>query len=330
MANTSPTALRDLIDEKNRELDRIADSIIDACELREDPFFGHEPDCPHYDYRACTCKAHSPTPSYKVAVIGDCMRDVWVECESTGRTEGGAPIGVYPLETTRDGGAGNVANCLSALGLGVTLYYGTTKYGYIPEKTRVLMDGGQVVRFDRYDSVRPAQLGKFPVYGYDAVVVSDYNKGSVDHIARLIIQLVDDKTKLFIHTKGDPLKWSEGVRERAIFFANVDESDKFIWSYRHCKQVVVTRGSQGTDLWEGGCVTSCCEAVPTKVVSTVGAGDSYLAGFVGNYLSSHSIKEAMQYGSACASVAISKPYTAVSYPSEIAELMERQEHQSTV
>ena len=69
------------------------------------------------------------------------------------------------------------------------------------------------------------------------------------------------------------------------------------------KIVVATRGAKGSLAFDGETWYSCASA-PCKVTDTMGAGDSYIAGFLVSWLKKRPIPECMQAGSENAAVTI--------------------------
>jgi len=117
-----------------------------------------------------------------ILVIGDAFHDVFL----TGTVErlspeAPVPVLLNPEPDTRDGGAANVARHLEALGHSVTLM----ALCPWPTKTRYLDDSGHhLLRVDLEPGYRQQEqeahwerIRQLPPF--DAVVVSDYHKGSV-------------------------------------------------------------------------------------------------------------------------------------------------------
>lgn len=61
------------------------------------------------------------------------------------------------------------------------------------------------------------------------------------------------------------------------------------------KVVIVTRGKAGSLAWDGSRL-HCCGIVECEVVDTMGAGDSFIAGFLYGVLGEKSVPEAMRTG----------------------------------
>ena len=263
----------------------------------------------------------------RIAVIGDAMRDVWLECEEWKPDESECPVGGDVKRFCLDGAAANVAGNLTGLDCAPTLFHGLDPAGGIPEKTRVLIGGKQRARWDEHDSVEPVPTMPLFKGNFEAIVVSDYCKGGVDAEVRWRVDCVASIVPVFIHTKGDPALWTASVCQHATWFCNRKEHSAYIKSYERCNHVVVTDGEAGSDICIQGSKLFIHhqKAFQVPVLSTCGAGDSYLAGYVVKALKDDRVSECMRYASAAAAVAVSKPRTAVAYAEEVQELLEAQE-----
>ncbi len=70
------------------------------------------------------------------------------------------------------------------------------------------------------------------------------------------------------------------------------------------KVAVATFGSDGSLAWDGRAFTQC-GALPSNLVNTIGAGDSYIAGFMHGILSGMDIAGSMMQGARVASETVS-------------------------
>ena len=114
----------------------------------------------------------------KVLVIGDGCKDIFQygKCE---RLSPEAPVPVFkPLQAKSNGGmAMNVYANLMALGIqcDIITNSGITKTRYIDETSNQML-----LRVDENDDIKPISSKDLEVIGfdeYDAIVISDYNKG---------------------------------------------------------------------------------------------------------------------------------------------------------
>jgi fructoselysine 6-kinase len=74
---------------------------------------------------------------------------------------------------------------------------------------------------------------------------------------------------------------------------------------RGMKLAVATFGEKGSLAWDGKVWTACGIYPAGKVVNTVGAGDSYIAGFLSGLLRNEPIDECMRIGSRVAAQVVS-------------------------
>lgn len=119
----------------------------------------------------------------RLCVIGDAFQDVWLTAVAR-RRSAEAPIDIYDINTKRvqPGGAHNVCRAIALLDPDtVVLKWFTGSDFEMPIKTRIVVNGQQVCRFDMHDQCFKFKITD-PSYIKDKVVViSDYNKGSIDN-----------------------------------------------------------------------------------------------------------------------------------------------------
>ena len=222
----------------------------------------------------------------KFLVIGDACRDVYIYGSTARKNpEAAAPLLNNLMTATRDGMAANVANNLTALGAEVHTILPPPPWS---EKERYIDErhGTQLLRVD-YD--RPSDpLGDLPdLSAYDAVVVSDYDKGFVSHD---ILQKLDGKIPLFVDTKKREL---DSLFE-AWVKVNEREHELLLTPP---ELLVVTLGNRGS-MFQGRHVP----AVPIDVIDPCGAGDTYLAAFAWFMMQGGDVLASMTFANAAAAV----------------------------
>ena len=87
--------------------------------------------------------------------------------------------------------------------------------------------------------------------------------------------------------------------------------------YKNLKLIVITMGEKGSYSYD--CVSKkgyICSATKTDVVSTVGAGDSFIAAFMSQYLKGQSIEKCLQYGSKVSAFVVSQMGAVPDYEAE--------------
>jgi D-beta-D-heptose 7-phosphate kinase/D-beta-D-heptose 1-phosphate adenosyltransferase len=147
-----------------------------------------------------------PTP-FKILLVGDNCLDVY-QFGTVDRISPEAPVPVFVAGHTeqRDGMAGNVKNNLEALGCDVDFLFDG-----ISKKTRLIDSRSkqQIVRIDNDATCNPILFDTVIPLGYDAIVVSDYNKGTVTY--ELLKELREGFAgPIFVDTKKTDLARLQG------------------------------------------------------------------------------------------------------------------------
>ncbi len=78
--------------------------------------------------------------------------------------------------------------------------------------------------------------------------------------------------------------------------------------------VIIKNGEKGSEAYTSDGQHLCCKAIPTNRVKTFGSGDAYAAGLMYGLLKNMGLEYAMQLGTACASIALTKVSCADSMP----------------
>ena len=237
----------------------------------------------------------------KVLVIGDACLDIFVygRCE---RLSPEAPVPVFlPERTTKNTGmALNVVENLKALGCDVETWVnplGTlTKTRYVDSTTNQML-----LRVDEEGEVKKRTLEPNAhkiLKNFEAVVIADYNKGFVSK--GLIKEVSMYHPHVFLDTKKHLDKsWCEKV-----FLVKINEKESMLsQSYvaSHREQVIVTLGSQGC-VWKD-------KKIPThaaEVQDVSGAGDTFMAALVSQFLATKDIEQSCKFANRCATSVVSK------------------------
>lgn len=254
----------------------------------------------------------------KILLIGELAHDITIYGKSH-RLCPEAPVPVFlPNETkTNLGMAGNVLNNLKSLEPDLEI---DTIFQTIPiKKTRYIdSDSGYLMlRVDEDDKVLEqdnfSNVGwkhkKF-ITEYDAVIISDYNKGFLSPKDIEILSFNSDREKvpMFLDTKKYLGKWSKNVDfikiNKKEFTDNLNFWNKNDLSYNEeiYKNLIVTLGKEGASLWQEN-FTHKLDEIDVKDVS--GAGDTFLAALCIEYLRTLDIKKAMIYANRAARIAVS-------------------------
>lgn len=227
---------------------------------------------------------------FKILLIGDDCKDIY-QYGTIDRLSPEAPVPVFvPTYTEeRDGMAGNVANNLEALGCHVNYLHGETS-----TKTRIVdaRSKQQIVRIDNDIQSQPLEFMTAIPNVYDAVVVSDYNKGTVSY--ELIEELIELSIPIFIDTKKTDLERMQGawVKINDLEYSKITSE---------CSGLIVTHGANGASVLHHDIT---CSAPNVEVADVTGAGDTFLAALVYNYLHTKDIKLAVDFAILASSVTV--------------------------
>lgn len=230
---------------------------------------------------------------YKVLLIGDTCIDNYIY-GTVDRVSPEAPIPVLRLngkQDYREGMSGNVRKNLEALHCEVKHLCGnqSVKTRYIDIKS-----GYQLLRVDGDVEQNPLRIENFiDINNYDAIVISDYNKGFVDD--DIIVQIRNEyRGPIFIDTK----KTNLAKFEMCYVKINQSEYEKAT-SLPNKTYLIVTMSSSGTMYNDKKYLTDKVE-----VHDVTGAGDVHLAALSVFYLLTGKIEAAIPYANKLASISV--------------------------
>jgi rfaE bifunctional protein kinase chain/domain len=263
----------------------------------------------------------------RVAVVGDIMIDRYY-WGHVGRISPEAPVPVVEIdsEQVRFGGAANVANNIRCLGgtplligligddhpgksfLEMLLEQNMESEGLVLDaerpttiKTRVIAAGQHVVRVDNESKAdcpehlqhRIVDAVKYRIQQLDAILIEDYNKGTLtkDVIEELLavarkydkIVTVDPKFNHFLDFKGVTLfkpnrrEVEEVLGGRLKIDADVAAAGKRLLELLGAKNVLLTRGELGMSLCEASGKVTHIRTAADNVQDVSGAGDTVIS-----------------------------------------------------
>jgi len=248
----------------------------------------------------------------KVLIIGDSCSDVfrYGKCD---RLSPEAPVAVMkPTRTTGNGGmAINVFENLKALGIECDIITNDIR----PVKTRYVdeVSNQMLLRVDERDEVRPLTaetLQKTDFSKYLAVVISDYNKGYLSE--EDIKYITSEHSLVFIDTKKKIGEWVQGVEVIKINEKEAQENSEWL-TKTYEGELVVTLGKRGARLW----FTEIPIETEHEVRDLSGAGDTFLAGLVADYVKNNDIRKAISFANRCAAWVVSQKGVAIVDPEKI-------------
>ena len=246
-----------------------------------------------------------------VLIIGDSCKDVFIY-GGVKRLTPEAPVPVFNPESEKsnDGMARNVANNVEALN--TTIYTITNnnsirKIRYVDEKSNQL-----VLRVDEHDFCRridwnvlrkiqdnKCRLPMSDVEDVDAIIVSDYCKGFLhEDDIEYICQANDN---VFVDTKKKLGDWINDCTYLKINSLEYAENKEFFKDNDVFKKTIVTKGNEGC-LFRDKIYTT--DDVQVKDIS--GAGDTFIAGLVVEYVRSNDIEKAINFAQDCTKIVVQK------------------------
>jgi D-beta-D-heptose 7-phosphate kinase/D-beta-D-heptose 1-phosphate adenosyltransferase len=231
---------------------------------------------------------------YKILLIGDDCNDVYTYGHVK-RISPEAPVPIFEPHYTisRDGMAGNVRKNLEALGCDVTFLRDKDR---VSEKNRLIDDRTkqQLLRVDRDVEGNPITFETAIPPVYDAVVISDYNKGTVTY--ELIEELAQEvAVPIFVDTKKTDLARLSGcyVKINALEKSRATSLPKI-------DHLIVTQGHHGAT-WNGWIFPA---EIAGDVVDVCGAGDTFLAALAYKFLETNHMPDAIKFANKASAVTV--------------------------
>jgi rfaE bifunctional protein kinase chain/domain len=301
------------------------------------------------------------TKKARVLVIGDVMLDrYWFGDASRISPEAPVPVVLFKSERESAGGAANVARNCAALGAKTRLVsvVGDDREGRALQK--ILENDGVGVNFHRDKSIRTTQ--KLRVIGgrqhqllridfetnpsrevlaskladfeaalpaCNALILSDYGKGGLTHIARMIERaraagkkvLVDPKGENYSRYRGAHVMTPNLAELRQIVGAWKTEADlarraQKLRRYLGLEALLLTRGEEGMTLFRQGRVFHI-KAEKHEVYDVSGAGDTVIAVLATMLASGVGLEQAARIANRAAGIKVMKFGTAAVTKAEL-------------
>jgi bifunctional ADP-heptose synthase (sugar kinase/adenylyltransferase) len=228
-----------------------------------------------------------------------------------------APVPVFkPTISKENGGmAVNVYNNLKGLGVDCDIhtYSGISKTRYIDEVSNQML-----LRIDEHDqifvgvNIYERQMA-FDYSKYDAIVISDYDKGFLTE--EVIEHIATNHPLVFMDTKKDFGHWCDKV-----FCVKINKKEylknKQWLDFQYGNILVITLGKDGAmyshnkaGIFDYKEISNQEDEHPVRDLT--GAGDTFLAGLVAGYLEKNNIEDAIIFANKCAAWAVTQKGVAV-------------------
>lgn len=306
----------------------------------------------------------------KILVIGDVMLDRYWH-GSTDRISPEAPVPIVHIQgkQERAGGAGNVALNLRALGCDVRLlgmigeddageqlekellkagvFCDLERIPSVPTTTklRVLGRHQQLIRLDfeqGFHQVDPGRLFdhcKSHLSQANALILSDYGKGVLQHVQTLIEMANHLKVPVLVDPKGDDfsryygatlitpnLKEFEAVVGRCHTEQAIAEKAMALIQAHQFGAILVTRGEHGMSLIQRDQEPLHVPARAQEVFDVTGAGDTVIATLAAAVAVGTSLSESALLANTAAGIAVTKLGSATVTVPELRRVLQRQEN----
>ena len=230
--------------------------------------------------------------SFNVLLIGDSCTDIY-NIGTVDRLSPEAPVPVVKIVETFSlpGMSANVHRNLTNLNIEADFVHNDT----LITKTRFIdkRSGQHLLRVDDEDNVAPWS-GKtpFPIDTYDAVVISDYDKGflTYEHIESII----ENSIPVFIDTKKTDIERFQGA------WVKVNELE-YSRLKSECSGLIVTLGDRGAKVPHHDIY---CPTKSVEVMDVCGCGDTFMAALVAQYLFTKDIEKAIIFANIAAGITV--------------------------
>ena len=229
----------------------------------------------------------------KFLVIGDSCVDVFVygTCD---RLAPAAPEPVFDSRrvTRNMGMAGNVYQNILSLGSDCDIITNTTeivKTRFVEDKTnhKLLSTDSDEGSVDRIQNIKNIEYGK-----YDAIVISDYDKGFLTEDDIEYISQRHDR--VFLDTKKILGEWAQHITYIKINEVEYAKTKHTLGAW--CEDtLIVTLGSKGCRYQK-----KFFPVTAVEIRDLIGAGDTFLACLVYNFVKRGNIYVAIDFANECA------------------------------
>jgi D-beta-D-heptose 7-phosphate kinase/D-beta-D-heptose 1-phosphate adenosyltransferase len=236
----------------------------------------------------------------KILVIGESCNDIYSYCK-TSRLAPEAPVPVVqPLNDINIGGmAMNVYENIKSLGVEADLitnsnWQNITKHRFIDDRTNQMF-----LRVDSNDqNYGKLNINDLDLDKYIAIIISDYDKGYLTKEDIEFICKIHDN--VFLDTKKILGDWAKLAKFIKINNYEYEISKKHISNTLH-ESLIITLGSKGCQYKD---ITYLVPEVDVK--DTCGAGDTFIAALVCDFIFSNNIIHSICFANKCATQVIQK------------------------
>ena len=236
----------------------------------------------------------------KILVLGDSCIDVFIYGDVSNQ---GIDYQIFsPLsETINEGMALNVYNNIKPFNVEhkiITNKKKPIKTRYIDKKTSNI-----ILRVDKDDNIKQndkLKLKSIKFEKYDAIIISDYNKGFLHE--NQIEYIAKNHPLVFMDSKKKLGKWCENIACIKINQKEYNENKDYL-NKEYKNHLIVTLAENGAMLNHNEKVFKVKQ---NNKVNSCGAGDTFLASLVVEFLNTNNIIKSIEFANKCASWVITQ------------------------
>lgn len=240
-----------------------------------------------------------PLPQFKILVIGESCKDVY-HYGLVERISQEAPIPIFNKKssTIKDGMSKNVCKNLESLGQKFDVITNNEDFSNTIRKERYIDEtfNKQVFRADINDEVKELDtsiLKNINYNSYDAIIISDYDKGFINKKHANII-CKNSNIPIFVDSKKRDLSLFKNC------FLKINELEYKNLSKKVDKNnLIITLGKRGA-LYKD----NLYKPYESKVFDTCGAGDTFISSLCIAYLKTNSIENSVEFANLCAGISV--------------------------
>lgn len=237
---------------------------------------------------------------FRILLIGETCLDVY----NTGVVERISPEAPVPvLKKTRSktklGMAGNVLQNIKSMLPDSEIDVFSNDPEKI-QKIRFLDENSkyQIMRYDIEDSIDPIKISDIDLkIKYDAIVISDYNKGFLkDSFVKSLVYNYPS-SKIFVDSKKKSLSAYSGctIKINEVESRSINEEEK------NSLDIITTLGPKGCS-YKG----KRYKSKKVEVYDVCGAGDVFLSALVVRWLQTKEMEESIRVANTCAGISVTK------------------------
>ena len=262
----------------------------------------------HYGEFDSILGASSERVGARILVIGDSNIDEFIYTNTLRLCpEGPVPVLDFHHKKSNGGMALNVLANLRSLGANCQIitndnWLEVKKTRYVDIKTNHLFF--RVDSKSKIESIPKEKLDKESLSKYDAIIISDYDKGFLSK--EDIKKIAESHPLTFLDTKKTLGEWAKAITFIKINHHEYLLSSKEIKDFNLKDKIIQTIGEKGAE-FKG--ISYPVKQVEVKDLS--GAGDTFLAGLVYRYISNKDIADSIKFANECASEVVQKKGVAV-------------------